>query len=513
MDDSIPPIPDDPALKVWIENLVHTNNTLADEVKRLQEYIRLQIHKRFGASSEKASSDQLGLFNEAEQDNPEEAPEPESPETEVIVAEYTRKKKGRKPIPAGLPRVREEHDLPDEDKVCSDCGSHDLHKIGEEISEQLDIIPAKVQVIQHVRPKYGCRQCEGAIKTAPMPPQPIPGSMAAPGLLAYIVTGKYVDGLPLYRQEKCIFSRLGVEIARATLAQWMVRCGALIQPLINLLRDHLLSAKLIHCDETVTQVLKEPGKTPQSQSYMWVQVAELGPKKKVILFDYASSRSGSVPCQLLEGFEGYLQTDGYEGYNAITRKEAIIAQGCWAHARRKFDEVIKGLKKGSKTGKAHMGLAYIQKLYRIEREIKDYSCEEKKRVRQQKSREILNKLRQWLDKSLPQAPPKTLLGKALNYLHNQWDKLIRYCDEGYLCMDNNLAENAIRPFVIGRKNWLFSNSQAGATSSANLYSLLETAKACGLEPYHYIKTVFTLLPAATSIEDIEKLLPWNQNPA
>ncbi|MCG8046388.1 MAG: IS66 family transposase [Candidatus Thiodiazotropha endolucinida] len=505
MNDTLAHLPDDPTiLKAYIAQLQGRLSTL-------EEHIRQLVRQRFGASSEKAPANQFGLFNEAEQDQPDNPDAVVKAEAEITVPAHQRKKPGRKPLPEALPRVRREHDLPEQEKVCSCCGSHDLHRIGEAVSEQLDIIPAKVQVIQNVRPKYACRHCEGSIQTAPIPPQPIPGSIATPGLLAYIATGKYVDGLPLYRQEQFVLNRLGVEVARATTAQWMVRCGELVQPLVNLMRDHLLESPLIHCDETHIKVLRESGKKAQSLSYMWVQVAEPVPDHRVILFDYDPSRSGSVPVRLLEGFKGYLQTDGYEGYAAISRQEGVINQGCWAHARRKFNEAIKGLKTGAKTGKAYMGMAYIQKLYRIEREIKDCSCEEKKMIRQQKSRDILSQLRQWLDKSLPQTPPKTLLGKALNYLNNQWDKLIRYCDEGYLRMDNNLAENAIRPFVIGRKAWLFSTSQAGANASANLYSLVETAKACGLEPYAYLKEVFTQLPAAKTLADIEQLLPWNQN--
>ena len=428
------------------------------------------------------------------------------------IPEHTRKKKGRQPLPKHLPRVREEHDISDEEKNCDCCGG-ELHRIGEDVTEQLDIIPAKIQVIRNVRFKYGCRSCESAIKSAGMPAQPIPGSIATPGLLAFIATSKYVDGLPLYRQEKFILARLGVDIARATTSMWMVRCGDLVQPLINLMRDKLLEAPLIHCDETVTQVLNEEGKKAQSQSYMWVQVAEPVQGKKVILFDYAPSRSGSVPQKLLEGFEGYLQTDGYEGYSAIGRQPGIISQGCWAHARRKFDEAIKSQKDKNKTGKSHMGLSFIRKLYQIEQGLKDSPPEKRKQVRQEQSLPVLQKLRQWLDKSLPQVPPKTLLGKALHYLNNQWNKLIRYCDEGYLRMDNNLAENAIRPFVVGRKAWLFSNSVNGAKASASLYSLVETAKACGLEPCQYLREVFTRLPQAQSIEDIEWLLPWNQKSA
>ena len=496
-------LPDDnPELVAWITSLINKNNLL-------EERLRILLHKRFGASSEKTSPDQQELFNEAEQDRPE----PEAVEDEAItVPEHTRKKQGRKPLPKDLPRVRKEHDLPDSEKECQCCGGS-LHRVGEEVTEQLDIIPAKIQVVQNVRFKYGCRSCEEGVKTASMPAQPIPGSIATPGLLSFIATSKYVDGLPLYRQEKFILARLGVDIARATTSMWMMRCGDLVQPLINLMRDKLLEAPLVHCDETVTQVLKEDGKTAQSQSYMWVQVAEAVAGKKVILFDYDPSRSGSVPLRLLAGYQGYLQTDGYEGYSAVCRQPCVISQGCWAHARRKFDEAIKGQKDKSKVGKSHMGLSYIRKLYRVEHGIKDSPPEERKRVRQEQSQPILKQLRQWLDKSLPQVPPKTLLGKALHYLNNQWQKLIRYCEEGYLRMDNNLAENAIRPFVVGRKAWLFSNSVDGAKASANLYSLVETAKACGLEPYRYLKQVFTHLPIAETVTDIEQLLPWNQNPA
>ncbi|MET4693790.1 IS66 family transposase [Endozoicomonas lisbonensis] len=497
------PLPDNnPELIAWVQSILAKNALL-------EERLRLLLHKQFGASSEKTSPDQQELFNEAEQDQPEQ-PEPD-PEESVTVAEHTRQKKGRKPLPKDLPRVREEHDIRDDEKNCSGCGNQ-LHRIGEEVTEQLDIIPAKIRVIQNVRFKYGCRCCEEGIKTAKLPAQPIPGSIATPGLLAFIATSKYVDGLPLYRQEKFILARLGVDIARATTSLWMVRCGDLVQPLINLMRDKLLEAPLIHCDETVTQVLNEEGKAARSHSYMWVQVAEPVKNQKIILFDYAPSRSGSVPMKLLDGFRGYLQTDGYEGYAAIGRKSGVISQGCWAHARRKFDEAIKGQKDKNKTGKSHMGLSYIRKLYQIEHGIKESPPDERKRVRQEQSLPVLQKLRQWLDKSLPQVPPKTLLGKALYYLNNQWEKLIRYCDEGYLRMDNNLAENAIRPFVVGRKAWLFSNSTDGAKASANLYSLVETAKACGLEPCHYLKTVFNDLPRAESIADIEQLLPWNQKP-
>lgn len=344
-------LPDDPELlkAMVLEQRVHYEQQIA----QLKEQLQLLFHKRFGASSEKSSPDQLGLFNEAEQDTDgadtdvKTAITADADDT-ITVPEHRRKKSGRQALPDFLPRVRIEHDLPESEKVCDCCGNTDLHRIGEESSEQLDIIPAKIQVLQHIRPKYGCRHCDSGIKTVPMPPQPIPQSVASPGLIAHVAVCKYQDGSPLYRLES-ILQRSGISIPRSTLALWMIRGGELVQPLINLLRDGLLEGPLIHCDETRVQVLNEPGKTAQSQSYMWVQVAGAG-EHQIVLFDYDPSRSGSVPERLLAGYQGYLQTDGYEGYAAIGRQPGVINQGCWAYARCKFDEAIKAQgvpKKGS----------------------------------------------------------------------------------------------------------------------------------------------------------------------
>lgn len=310
-------LPDDPQL---LKALLLQQQ---DRISHLTEQLYLLLHRQYGASSEKQSLNQLGLFNEAEQDQCDADQQADSDACDQ--AAKTRAKPGRKPLPDSLPRVRVEHDLKAEDKVCSTCGNTDLHRIGEEISEQLEIIPATVQVLQHVRPKYGCRCCESAPQSTPMPPQPIPGSIASPGLLAQTIVGKYQDGLPLYRMEE-VLQRAGIPLARTTLANWMIRCGELIQPLINLMRDQLLSSPLIHCDEMGVQVLKEPGRSAQSGSYMWVQVATLG--TPVILFDYDPSRGGHVPERLLSGYQGYLQTDGYSGYNSLSDQDDIIQQGC-----------------------------------------------------------------------------------------------------------------------------------------------------------------------------------------
>ena len=346
-----------------------------------------------------------------------------------------------------------------------------------------------------------------------MPAQPIPKSMASPGTLAHVATAKYVDGLPLYRQEQQL-KRIGVDLPRSTLAHWMVKAGHLVQPLINLLRDRLLSHDIIAMDETRLQVLKEPGRRPQSQSYLWVQRGG-PPDHPIVLYDYDPSRSQQVPIRLLDDFSGYLQTDAYEGYNAVINRNGITPLGCWAHVRRKFDEALKtqaGMTPEKREASlAAQALRNIQALYSIERETRQLTDNERQIVRVNRSLPLLDEFRVWLDQHIPIVPPRSALGKAMNYAHKQWPKLTTYTGDGRLCMDNNLTENAIRPFVIGRKNFLFCDSVAGANASANLYSLIETAKANGIEPYAYLKIIFTELPQANSLEEIEVLLPINSN--
>ncbi|UTW02797.1 IS66 family transposase [Amphritea atlantica] len=493
-------LPNDPeALKRIIEQQ-------ANRIAALEESLRLQKLKKFGASSEK-SPDQQEMFNEAELSMVVEEylteSEAEQAQTEL---KTPKAKPGRKPLPAGLPRVRIEHDLSELEKQCP-CG-HERTEIGETTSEQLDIIPAQIRVLVNVRKKYACPTCEDGVQTALLPPQPIPKSNASPGLLAHIVTAKYQDALPLYRQE-AILNRSGIEIPRNTLASWMIKAGELTQPLLNLLEDSMLAYPVLHCDETSVQVLKEPDKDAASKSYMWVRVGG-PPTQPVRLFHYADSRRGEVASQLLAGYEGYLQTDDYAGYNAVGANGVITQLGCWAHARRKFIEAQKATAgKNKKAGKADMAVSLIGKLYAIEKKIKAESTEVRYQVRQQEAVPQLQKIRTWLDNTLHSTLPKGLLGKALSYLDKNWDKLTVYTEDGRLAIDNNPAENAIRPFVVGRKNWLFSATVPGAKSSANLYSLIETAKANQLEPYQYLRYIFEQLPKAKRIDQIEVLLPWN----
>jgi transposase len=479
----------------------------ADELRILREYIRLLKHHRFGRSSEQSSDAQIRLFNEAES-TAEDAGEEE--DVSIVVEAHTRKKRGRKPLPDWIPRLEIVHDLPEEEKVCREDGTA-LERIGEEVSEQLEFIPAKLRVLRHVRPKYACPTCRTGIHTAPMPPQPIPKSLASPTLLAHVAVAKYADGLPLYRQET-MFRRLGIDLPRASLASWMLKTGELVQPLVNLLRDELLASGFVQCDETRYQVLKEPGKAATSQSYLWVQHA---PDPGIVLYDYDASRSAEVPKRLFAGFEGVLQTDGYEGYGAIGQEPGITHVGCWSHARRKFDEALKAQrssakkKRSVKESKALQGLAFIQKLYKIERKIQEKPPDERRRARQEHSRPVIEKLRAWLTDATPRVPPQSLTGKALVYLDRQWPKLVRVLDDGRIPLDTNGVENAIRPFVVGRKNWLFADTVRGAEASANLYSLIETAKRSGLEPFAYLRYVLDALPRADTLGEIEALLPQN----
>ncbi len=308
-----------------------------------------------------------------------------------------------------------------------------------------------------------------------------------------------------------ILSRYGGDITRATMANWVIKLAHQLQPLINLMRDHQLSGDIIQMDETVLKVLKEPGLSVHSDKYMWVSRG--GPPSELsVLFEYDPSRKKEVPLRLLGDFSGYLQTDGYAGYNAVCAQNNATSVGCWDHARRKFKDAQKAQpakKKDHKPTKADVALAHINKLYWFEREIKEYSVNDKFKERQKTSLPLLEKLRKWIDNNLGKVPSDSLTGKALTYVDNQWSKLIVYCEDGRLNISNVLAENAIRPFCVGRKAWLFSDTSKGAQASSVHYSFIETAKANKLEPYSYLVAILTRLPYADTVEKLEELLPWN----
>lgn len=492
------------SLQALVSSLREELKNRDDKVENLIEIIRDLKRSRFGKSSEKVSPEQLGMFNEAEEADSGEDDLDDDSETESIT--YERKKPKRRPLPKELPREDRVVDLPESERRCSHNPEHVMQEIGEEISEKLDIVPMQMKVIRTIRKKYAC--CEkdcglGGVKTAPVAAQAIPKSNASEGLLAAIATMKYVDHLPLYRLET-IFKRHEIDLTRGTMASWMVRCGELVQPLINLLHDELIEANYLQMDETRTQVLNEEGKRAESQSYMWVR--HRPGKNPIILFTYDPTRSGGVPVKLLEGFSGHLQVDGYDGYAEVVRKSQgkITRGGCLAHARRKFKKAADSSKK---PGLANKGLKLIQKLYKIEDDIRYRTPEERHRARQLKAKPIIDEMRLWLDKVLNSAPPESLVGKALNYTNNEWPYLVAYLNDGRYEIDNNEIENAIRPFALGRKNWLFSSTVEGADASANLYSLIETAKANYIEPYRYLRYIFERLPLAQTADDFAALLP------
>ena len=488
-------------------------DALQEQVSFLEEWNRLLRSQRFGARSEKIPPEQGRLFNEAELEAA--ADDSELVEAEVEVPAHTRRQRGRRPLPDFLPVEEHLHDLSEAEKVCGKDPEHRLVEIGRETADQLKFIPATVAIVRHIRPKYACPKCKDGVRIAAMPKLPIPKSLATPSLLAHVATSKYVDALPLYRQEK-IFARLGVDLARGTLASWMVKMGELVEALVERVRNEIRSGSFVQADETPFQVLKEPGKSPQSQSYLWVLRGGVR-EHPLVYYEYDPSRSAEVPKRLLRGFQGFLQTDGYEGYTALGAEPGIVHVGCWAHTRRKFDEALrgqgkskkKGAKRTAKESRARQALSQIQALYRIERELKEASPEERHAERQARSKPLLEKLRLWLDASLDSVPPQSLTGKALHYMDGQWPKLVRVLDDGRIPLDTNLVENAIRPFVIGRKNWLFADTVAGARASANLYGLIETAKANGIEPGRYLAHLFEVLPTVTSTDQLDALLPKN----
>jgi transposase len=440
----------------------------------------------------------LPLFDEAEESSVKEPP------TKTKVGGYERKNGARKPIPAHLPRELRRYELPLSEQSCACCGGS-LHEAGVEASGQLHIIPQKMHVLRHERVKYGCRSCQTIVKIVAMPAQPIPKSMASASTLAHIAVAKYCDHTPLYRQEY-IWSRLGIDLDRGTLAKWMVRVGQLVQPIINLLLEDVKNEGVVCIDETTVQVLREKDKKPTSKGYMWV-LCRAGPGPKIILFEYDPSRSGRVAERILTDYRGTIVTDGFDGYKRLAL-QGITRAACWAHVRRKFLEAAEIEGKEAPNTVAKQAINLIGELYEVERRAKELCHVDRSALRQTVSSQIMTKLDFLLNESSDRLPPKSPTGRALSYLRAEWPALQIYLRNPSIPIDNNPVENAIRPFTLGRKNWLFSSSPSGARASANLYSLIETAKANGMDPYSYLAEVFEKLPAANTLDEIQTLLPY-----
>ena len=518
-------------MQVETPNLQFADITVRDYIKELETKIKeteykyqelkerydLLIYKRFARSAEQLCTDdkQQSLFveeGEGEQTSPEETGNEKQEIKSYIRRSKTPQKPGRKPIDPNIPRVEKVMDIPENEKICA-CGAR-MVRIGEETAEKLEIIPPSMYVEKTIRPKYACLSCEGtededkpAVRIARVPPAIIPRSIASASLLSYIMIQKYQDHLPFYRQE-VLFQRFGIHISRQNMSNWQQQVYAKLKPLFALMKETLKSGPVIHMDETTVQVMGEEGRDDTQKSYMWL--ARGGPPlKPVVLYKYRETRGANNAKEFLCGYSGYLQTDGYEGYDAAVKDmPRIIHVGCFAHARRKFFEASKSTKKPQS---AEEGIKHIRKLYELEERLRKENLGETVFLdrRKEEAEPILAVFRGWLEKRTIEVLPSSLLGVAVRYTLKQWYKLIAYLESPYLTPDNNAGENAIRPFVLGRKNWLFNKSPEGAESSCGVYSLIESAKQNRLEPLKYLRELFDKAPLANSPEDWEKLLPWN----
>jgi transposase len=500
---SVPITENAPVLPSYAD-LKTQNSALISEIEILRHNLGILQRAMFGTKSEKSdplTMEQLSLlFDEAEAGcDPQAEMDLDDGEDDIIAPE-TKKKTGRKPLPANLPRKKIIYDLPESEKRCP-CGCM-LTKIGEETSEQLDYIPATLQVIQNIRYKYACKSCEDTVRRAPVPVTALPRSNATAGLLSQIIVSKFEDHLPLDRQSK-IWARLDIAISTTTLCNWTNACGTLLAPLVTLLQQDIVAADYVCSDETTVNVLD----STTSTQYMWVHMS--GDRaKRAVVFEYQPSRAGKHATSFLKGFQGAHQCDAYAGYHALHLEKGIFCVACWAHARRKFVDITKLVKT---PGLAHQMVMLIRKLYKVESEADDQGLDPDARriLRQTKSVPILASIKKLLDDYKGKVLPKSPLGQAITYAINQWDDLNSYVTDGRLRIDNNDCERAIRPFAIGRKNWMFSKTTHGATASATLYSLIATCKANGINPFRYLRYVLLAIKTATTKSELRALLPYN----
>lgn len=495
-----------------LKSLKEQNAELSQQVQWLMEQMRLAKKRMFGASSEKVRTEveeQLSfLFNEAEVHADIERHEA------VKVAGHVRKKASgiqKDNIPEDVPIEVVSHDIPKDSQVCPNCGAA-MEKIGQDVRRTLVIVPAQVKVREDVYPVYACRNCEKNGIETPVVKTPknkavISGSFASPEAIAHIMTQKFVMGSPLYRQEQ-EFKYAGIVLSRQTMSNWILKASNdWLTPVFEAMHTELLKQEILHADETTLQVLHEPGKAAQSKSYMWLYRTGRDSAHPIVLYEYQPDRKADNPISFLKGFRGYLHTDGYQAYGKL---EDVALVGCWAHARRKFDEAVKALPKSQqKTSSAGIGLLYCNRLFEIEDRIAELPPAERKKQRQSQAKPILDAFLAWA--KTRNAAPKSALGQALHYLLEQWPRLNRYLDDGRLEISNNLAERSIKPFVMDRKNFMFANTPSGAKGSATIFSLIQTARGNGLDPYRYLTWVFQAAPnlEPKSPRTAQILLPWN----
>lgn len=481
--------------------LKQQNADLQQRVDFLMAQMRLARHKQFGSSSEKSEYDQLSLFDEAEVYADPKKPEPEI--TEVKAHHRKKAAESKERLPEDIPVEIVEHTLPEEERICPECGEI-LRVIGKTERDTLVIIPATASIRRDVTYTYACKRCEKTgcntpVVRAKMPSAVIMGSIATPEAVAHVMTQKFVMGIPLYRQEQ-EWNRAGIPLSRQTMSNWLIKCTEdYLAPVYNVLKVQLLQHTVLHVDETTLQVLHEEGKKPQSKSYMWLYRTSGDGESQIVLYEYQPDRKAEHPKEFLKDFHGYLHADGYSGYHSLPNTITVI--GCWAHARRKFDEVLKGMSEKARTGSlAEKAKRYCDRLFALETEFADLTPEERFNRRQKESNLLMEEFFRWL-RSL-NASSKSAFGNAAGYVLGQRQYLENYLLNGRLEISNNRAERSIKPFVIGRKNFLFANTARGAQASAVMYSLIETAKENGIKPYDYIVWLLKAAPG----------LPLNKHP-
>src|SRR6202451_471664 len=475
------------------------------------ESLKLLIVKlkrmHFGASSEKYDRDlqQLELrLEHLEANQPAAKPPPTAPAT-VACKQTAPLKPARRPLPAELPRETET--IAPDQEACPECGGV-LRQFAEDVSELLEFVPARFKVIRIVRPKLSCGGCSRIVQ-APAPSRPIDRGLAGPGLLAHVLVAKYADHLPLYRQAE-IYRREGIELDRSTLADWVGGASRTLQPLVDALRKYVLGAEKLHGDDVPVPVL-EPGNGKAKTGRLWTYVRDDRPsgseEPAAVWFAYSPDRKGEHPARHLEKYAGVLQADGYAGFNKLYEKGRIVEAACWAHVRRKFHDLYQA----HRSPIAKEALERVGQLYGIEQEIRERSPDERKEVRQARSRPLLESMHIWWKATLAKLSQKSDVAMAIRYALDRWSALRRFCEDGRVEMDNNAAERALRVVALGRKNYLFAGSDAGGERAAAIYSLLGSAKLNGIDPEAYMVEVLRRI-ADHAINRIEELLPWNLFP-
>lgn len=503
------------ALNETLKSLKEDYDELQNKFDWLMEQVRLSKHQKFSFSSEKQETlfmDQMGLvFNEAEGfANPDA---PEIPSEDIEVSSHKRKKNGtvKDILPDDVPIEVIEHRLSEEELKCPTCGTQ-MTEIGKEEKDTLVIIPAKVMIRRDVYYTYACETCKKEqesvpILKTPVEPSVIPKSFASPEAVAYLMYQKYVMGSPIYRMERD-FLRKDIMLSRQTMSNWMLRCSKdWLKPIYDALHGRLLKEEVLHADETTLQVLKEPNKKAQTKSYMWLYRTGKYTEYPTVLYEYRPDRKAENPKRFLEGFSGYLHADGYSGYHNLPDEIRVV--GCLAHARRKFTDALKALPEKERSGSlAEEGLKYFETIFAEEKKLQNMSADERQKQRLETEKPVLDALLAWA--KTKKAAPKSSIGKALYYLKEQWPYLIQTMSDGRLELTNNLAERSIKPFVIDRKNFLFANTPNGAQGSAVIFSIIETAKENGLDPYAYLVYIFQTAPKICAEENwATKLLPEN----